>query len=62
MVMPVKMSNLNISFSNSKTILKWETYSESNINKFDIERSIDGVSFTSIGSIAAVGNSNIINK
>ena len=60
--MPVKMGNLNISFSNSKTILKWETYSESNINKFDIERSIDGISFTSIGSIAAVGNSNITNK
>ena len=37
--------------------LKWTTLQENNTDKFFIERSIDGINFTSIGMVRASGNS-----
>ena len=38
--------------------LKWTTLQELNTDKFLVERSLDGINFTSIGTVAAGGNSN----
>lgn len=46
-----------------KANLKWETLQESNSDKFEIEQSTDGgISFSTIGIIAAAGSSNDIIK
>ncbi len=38
-------------------LLQWLTLNEINTSSFDIQRSTDGISFTTIGKIAAAGNS-----
>ena len=38
-------------------LLSWQTSSEQNVARFEVLRSIDGVLFTSIGQVAANGNS-----
>ena len=43
--------------SNSVKV-NWTTASEENTKNFEIERSIDGVSFQKIGTVSAAGNSN----
>ncbi len=40
--------------------LFWETASETNSNFFDIERTVDNITFTKIGSLPAAGNSNTL--
>jgi len=44
--------------ADNTTLLKWKTENEINTSRFVVERSIDGTSFTSIGTVAAHGNSN----
>jgi hypothetical protein len=43
--------------ADSKVLLTWQTSSEQNIANFEVLRSGDGNTFTSIGQVAAVGNS-----
>ncbi|MBS1663348.1 MAG: T9SS type A sorting domain-containing protein [Bacteroidetes bacterium] len=46
--------------SNDKNItLDWNTQIEANSSRFDIERSADGTSWTTIGSVMAKGNSSL---
>ncbi|MBO9681180.1 MAG: T9SS type A sorting domain-containing protein [Flavisolibacter sp.] len=51
--LPVQFESFSASGSKNKVRLDWKTASEENADRFMIERSGDGVSFTSIGSIAA---------
>ncbi|HEY4147756.1 MAG TPA: T9SS type A sorting domain-containing protein [Chitinophagaceae bacterium] len=39
-------------------LLQWETASEQNTDYFSVERSSDGINYTSIGKLSAAGNSN----
>ncbi len=43
-------------------ILDWATANEQNSKQFDVERSLNGISFNRIGSVAAAGNSNQTNS
>ena len=54
---PVKFIDFNARSSGSNVLLIWQTASEQNSNYFSIDRSSDGISFTSIGNIKAAGNS-----
>lgn len=56
--LPVKMSNLTGAAQNNQTHLSWNTYQEIDNSYFDIERSVDGINFTSIGLVNGKGNSN----
>ncbi len=38
--------------------LDWFTFTENNTSHYDIERSINGISFEKIGEVQAIGNSN----
>ena len=49
-------------FIDKKVKLDWQTLSENRVNLFQVERSIDGVNFQNIGSVAASGNSNELNN
>jgi glucose/arabinose dehydrogenase len=43
--------------SNVTTLLKWNTENEINTANFIVQRSVDGVNFSNIGTVAASGNS-----
>jgi Secretion system C-terminal sorting domain len=54
---PVVLAALQGSYTNGTAKLNWGTQQESNSSHFEIERSSDGASFSSIGRVAAAGNS-----
>jgi hypothetical protein len=51
---PLKIQS---SYDNGQVLLFWSTSTETNTDHFEIERSSDGISYETIGSMAAAGNS-----
>ncbi len=56
-ILPIALGNFSCQILNKKVELNWETLSENNTKYFAVERSSDGVNFTTIGKINAAGNS-----
>jgi hypothetical protein len=56
--LPVELLYFEGYYYNSLNRLKWSTASEQNSHYFDIEHSVDGELWNSVGLIAAAGNSN----
>ena len=56
-VLPIRLVNFTASVATGSVKLDWTTASEINSSDFVIQRSIDGIHFTNIGSVAAAGNS-----
>lgn len=56
-ITPVKISDFTVTRQGSNALLNWTTVTETNSDRFEIERSYDGISFTSVGSKLAAGNS-----
>ena len=54
-VLPLTIDQFNGNFSNGVIQLKWTTFTETNIDHFDIERSADGTNFRQIGTLSAAG-------
>lgn len=59
-VLPVTLVEFTGKKAGNAIQLDWKTATESNSSHFEIERSTDGRSFTSIGEVAAAGNSNTL--
>jgi len=59
--LPVTLINWNATLSNNNVALKWTTTTEKNASHFIIERSFDGVEYSDIAMLFAVGNSDINN-
>ncbi len=55
--LPVKLLYFNVKAEGKKAHLSWRTATEQNSDRFDIERSIDGLHFEKIGQVKAAGNS-----
>jgi choice-of-anchor B domain-containing protein len=56
--LPVELTEIQArTVDELKAEVEWTTASESNSKEFQIERSRDGISFSQIGTVAAVGNS-----
>jgi hypothetical protein len=55
--LPVSFAGFNAEKMNQSTLLKWNTASEQNNALFEIERSIDGISYQKIGVVKGSGNS-----
>ena len=55
--LPLKMGDFTAVKNNAGINLNWETLSEQNTAYFEIEKSTTGTDFTSIGKVAAKGNS-----
>lgn len=55
--LPVKLLYFNVKAEGNKAHLSWRTATEQNSDRFDIERSFDGLSFEKIGWVKAAGNS-----
>lgn len=60
--LPVKLVNFSASLNNNQTELNWSTASETNNKGFEVERSIDGENFETIGFVKGNGNSNNVHK
>lgn len=59
--LPVELLQFNGKWEGEDIRLYWSTASEHNNNYFEVERSRDGIHFTSIGKVFGVGNSTRIN-
>jgi hypothetical protein len=57
--LPVKWGPVEATRVNGAVVVKWVTLQEENNDHFDIERSDDGISFASIGSVAGAGNTSM---
>lgn len=60
--LPVKLQNLGALAVNGTTRLIWQTALEQNSRAFVVEHSVDGYSWTTVGTVRAAGNSNTILK
>lgn len=58
MILPVNLTDFNYTIVNNSVRLTWQTASEHNTDRFEIERSTDGVNFNKIGTVASAGTSN----
>jgi hypothetical protein len=56
-VLPIELSSFNAVEKENKTLLNWSTMTESNNEKFEVERSSDGIDFVKIGEVKGNGNS-----
>jgi hypothetical protein len=56
-MLPAVIVDLQASHNNNKVTLKWATTTEKNTDHFEIERSVDGVTFEKAGRVKALGNS-----
>lgn len=56
--LPLHLLHFSGVLTNNITHLKWEAEEETNFSHFNIQRSTDGTSFTTIGNVAGAGNSN----
>lgn len=56
--LPVTISYFDAIKSGNNNLIKWSTSTEQNNKGFEVERSADGIRFSSIGFIAAAGNGN----
>lgn len=56
--LPVRLSNFTAKRSRENVQIDWTTAQEINSAKFEIERSFNGRSFETIGTVRAAGNSN----
>lgn len=54
--LPVKLSSFTAFRTGADISLQWKTQYEQNSSHFNIQRSTDGINFTSIGNIQAKGN------
>lgn len=54
--LPVLMSSYSVSKTGSTAIMKWSTTSEINASEFVMERSQDGINFSAINRMAALGS------
>lgn len=59
MLIPLTLLDFSGSARESDNLLQWQTSNELNSERFIIERNLDGRSFTTIGTIDAVGNSSV---
>ena len=55
-VLPVRFISFNASCQGDKVELTWKTAQEQNSSHFNIERSTDGIRWTTIGNLQAAGN------
>ena len=56
-VLPIELASFTGSIVNHTSVLEWITASEINNKEFDVQWSLDGISFTTLGVIASKGNS-----
>ncbi len=59
--LPVKLISFTAKAANQTSVLNWETKSEINLSKYEVQRSADGVTFETLGSVKANNASGVFN-
>lgn len=57
-ILPIELLSFDARCNNDKVNLNWETASQTNNDHFTIERTVDGINYETVGTIAGAGNSN----
>ncbi len=58
-ILPVKLSAFAVKLSSNSANIMWTTDMETNSNRFEIERSFDGISWIKIADVKSKGNSSV---
>lgn len=58
--LPVELLDFTATSVGETTVLSWETRSERDADYFDVEKSEDGITFTTIGRVTAAGDSKTV--
>jgi len=58
--LPILLTDFTASRQDYTALLQWQTAQEENTREFLVQRSPDGTTFSTIGTVAAAGNSSII--
>ena len=61
-ILPLTLLNFTVEKQGATAQLNWQTANEVNTYYFDIQRSTDGIHFTSVGKVTAKGNSSAKNN
>jgi hypothetical protein len=56
-VLPIELITFGAKKAENEVVLNWKTASEKNTERFEIERSLEGRAWKSVGTLAAAGNS-----
>jgi hypothetical protein len=59
--LPVTVTSFTAKAANQTAVLAWESNSEINLDKYNVQRSLDGVNFETIGSVKANNKSGVFN-
>ena len=57
-ILPLTIDQFRGAYSNGFIVLKWTTFTEINIDHFEVERSSDGVDFRQLGRVESLGLTN----
>ncbi|MBG9377495.1 T9SS type A sorting domain-containing protein [Panacibacter sp. DH6] len=60
LILPVTLKAFDVVYNQQSVTANWSTATELNFSGFEIERSLDGINFRTIGALKAKGNSNNI--
>jgi hypothetical protein len=60
--LPITLTSAKAYEKNSGVQVEWITQQENNVNRFEVEVSLNGQQFSKVGSVQAKGNSNTISK
>ncbi|MFT4017075.1 MAG: hypothetical protein QM668_08950, partial [Agriterribacter sp.] len=60
--LPIRNNSITLSESNATVVVQWETYDQPALAIYEVERSADGIHFTTIGSIPATANAGDVYK
>jgi hypothetical protein len=60
--LPVTLLNFSGQLKNNDAWLSWQTASEYNTSYFNVQRSVDGVNFTTVGKVLTMGNSSSLHN
>ncbi len=58
--LPIKLQSFEVIKQNNKAVIIWVTSTEQNSNYFEIQKSTDGINFSSVGNVHAAGNSSTL--
>lgn len=61
-VTPVTFANYDLKCGDKGTSLTWSTASEADSKSFEVQKSLNGTTWTVIGDVPAAGNSNVLRK
>lgn len=60
-MLPVKLSAFTVKLTGATAEITWTTDMEENSDRFEIERSLDGINWTKAATVKSKGNSTIVN-